>query len=124
MKSHQIQHLVIACDRTLRVVADDLLKQVFVNLLKNSLEHCDGDEPRIKISVQRSGGGAVVDYQDSCQELPQNVQEVLFDKFTPSSRGFGLGLFIMRKLMARYGGKIRYVRKDGANHFVLEMNAV
>lgn len=122
MKSHHLEHLEIDCDNRIDVIADELLKQVFVNLLKNSLDHCDGEEPRVKISVSASDASVVVDYEDRCPELPQNVQDVLFDKFTPSSRGFGLGLFIIRKLMARYDGRIRYVRENGSNHFLLELN--
>ncbi len=103
------------------IQADGFLTQIFVNLIKNSLDHCGENSPRVRISASIENNTALVDISDSCPQLPTNVRESLFEKFVPSESGLGLGLFIVKKLVIRYQGSIKYSRKENRNIFSIRL---
>lgn len=90
------------------VCADPLLSEVFANLLGNSIKF-GGDKVQITISVVDVGDQVEVTVADSGPGIPDSVKPVLFRKFErgiTKVRGKGLGLYLSRMLVERYGGKI------------------
>ncbi len=92
-----------------RVAADDLLPEVFANLIGNAVKY---GEPgvEIRVRVEEVGGAVEVSVEDTGPGVPDAIKPLLFTRFsrgTNSQSGKGLGLYITRMLITRYGGKIR-----------------
>jgi signal transduction histidine kinase/CheY-like chemotaxis protein len=90
------------------VLADDLLGQVFTNLIGNSVKFCD-ENPRIAISVGERGNNILVTVTDNGAGIPDTMKPQIFDRFRKgksTKSGKGLGLFITRHLVEGYGGMI------------------
>ncbi|WP_211530031.1 sensor histidine kinase [Methanocalculus chunghsingensis] len=93
------------------VYADDLLPRIFNNLIGNSLKF-GGDETRITISVRPEGDRVCITVQDDGPGIPPDLRPILFSRYTPGDdrrSGSGLGLYIVRQLVHRYGGEIAVI---------------
>ncbi|QID16413.1 hypothetical protein G3580_01480 [Nitrogeniibacter mangrovi] len=92
----------------------DTLRQVLINLLRNSSQAI-GDAPgRIDIRMQREGRHSVLTVRDDGPGYP----EVLLDHgirpfHTTKADGSGLGMSIIQRLVRSAGGEIHLKRGDG-----------
>ncbi|MEM1579226.1 MAG: PAS domain-containing sensor histidine kinase [Archaeoglobaceae archaeon] len=103
-----------------KAFADDALYSVFDNLLSNAVKH--GGAKRIEISIQKEGNYCKVIVEDFGKGLPEEVMNNLFrEGFSYGDKaGSGLGLYIVKKVIERYGGQIRaYNRKGAVFEFLL-----
>ncbi|WP_395699148.1 cache domain-containing protein [Aquabacterium sp.] len=94
------------------------LQQVLVNLLVNAIHAMpEGGQLRLATRDQGSGAQARVEIEvaDTGAGLPEDLVAELFRPFvTRKPDGTGLGLWISRSLVERYGGDIRAAnRRDG-----------
>ena len=93
-----------------RVWADDLLSEVFTNLIRNAVKF-GGPAVGITIRVEDYDGESVqVSVEDTGPGVPDGMKESIFTRFERGwveGCGDGLGLFIVRTLIERYGGTIR-----------------
>jgi signal transduction histidine kinase len=109
------------------VYADDLVGQIFTNLIGNSRKFA-GEETAITIGVEEQEGVVEVTVVDNGPGIPDDQMGLVFDRFqkgTTSKSGKGLGLFITRTLVVGYGGTIWAAENDsehlGASiHFTLQ----
>ncbi|MDN7011893.1 PAS domain S-box protein [Methanoculleus sp. FWC-SCC3] len=93
----------------LAVMADALLPEVFTNLIGNSIKF-GGPEVEITIGVEECDGEVRVSVEDTGPGVPDVMKEAIFMRFGQSRQrksGQGLGLYITRMLVTRYGGRIR-----------------
>ncbi len=96
------------------------LEQVFVNLFENAVKYSYPETP-IVVDVQRVENKAVIKVKNSCDEIPKKKLKTLFEKFvrlddnmTRTTRGSGLGLFIVKGLVEAMNGSIELLSdKDG-----------
>ena len=91
------------------VRADDLITEVFANLIGNSVKFGESDVV-ITIGVEEQNGEVLVSVEDTGPGIPDTLKPTLFSRFrkgTSSRSGKGLGLYIVRTLVERYGGSIR-----------------
>jgi len=91
------------------VSADDLVGEVFSNLLGNSRKF-GGRKAEIAISVHDYDGEVEVSVEDTGPGIPEDLKPRLFNRFqrgATKTSGKGLGLYIVRSLVERYGGTIR-----------------
>jgi len=106
---HQFQNSDIRyAVTTARVLADSLLRQVFINLIGNSIKF-SGTEAVIGISVRDAGDAVEVVITDNGPGIPDDMKPVIFDRFRrgrTTKSGKGLGLFIVRSLVESYGGSV------------------
>jgi signal transduction histidine kinase/DNA-binding response OmpR family regulator len=90
----------------------ELLQIVFANLASNSIEATEGNEAReINIAVRESDANAIIDFEDNGSGVPENIRKTLFNPFVTSSKnssGIGLGLPIVRQILAKHKGGIIY----------------
>lgn len=109
------------------VMADkDRLEQVFVNLLENAIKYSEENKP-ILIESVIEGTFAKIYIKNKCEVIPQEKLEQLFEKFTRiddkttrTTRGTGLGLFIVKGLVEAMDGKIKlYSHEDEG--FIVEI---
>jgi two-component system sensor histidine kinase BaeS len=110
------KNINLKCDRPLvssLVYGDrERLRQLFGNLLVNSLKYTD-EGGELRIDVTNQGGKVVVDFQDSAPGVPATELDKLFESFyrVDSSRnratgGAGLGLAICRNIVKAHEGTI------------------
>lgn len=102
------------------VMADkDRLEQVFVNLLENAVKYSAQEAPiLIESIVERKF--AKIYIKNECEVIPKEQLQKLFEKFTRiddkttrTTRGTGLGLFIVKGLVEAMHGRIKlYSNKE------------
>ena len=93
---------------TVSVMADDLLSEVFANLIGNAEKFGD-PEVEITVRVEERGEQVEISVEDTGPGVSDAVKPILFTRFsrgTSSRSGKGLGLYITRTLIERYGGRI------------------
>ncbi|MFP4050721.1 MAG: PAS domain-containing protein [Thermoplasmata archaeon] len=88
------------------VLGGALLKEVFSNIIENSIYHSQGD--KIRISVEEMKEDTKVVIEDNGKGIPDDKKDKIFKKgyTTDEKRGTGLGLFLIRMLLNIYGGSI------------------
>jgi len=108
-------HTTVRCDfhdpAPLVAVAEPQLKQLFLNLLLNSIEAMgSGGEMTVRLARKDFQGAQwiVVEVSDSGPGIPEAVKANIFDPFfTTKPRGSGLGLAICRGITDAHRGVIR-----------------
>lgn len=90
------------------VRADPLLPVVFENLLSNAIDHNDGDDPRVRVSLSVDEQHALVRIADNGPGIPDDQKDLLFTWEQPTGGriGTGVGLAIVNVLVDRYDGRI------------------
>lgn len=83
-----------------------LLKEVFSNLIDNSVYHSEGNKVRITGEVTEDE--VICTVEDDGRGISEEEKEKIFERgyTTDSEKGTGLGLFLVKMLIETYGGKI------------------
>jgi signal transduction histidine kinase len=90
------------------------LKQIFLNLLKNSGEAMVGSG-KIRLQISRAHHFVVLTFSDSGPGVPPEIRKQIFEPFfTRKKNGTGLGLAIVKSLVEENGGEIKLAEGDGA----------
>lgn len=90
------------------VLADNLLPMIFTNLIGNAVKF-GGQDVEIVIRVEARDADLLVTVADTGPGVPGEEKEAIFHRFERGhvkGRGEGLGLFIVRTLIERYGGRV------------------
>ena len=85
----------------LEILADPLFQRVFYNLADNSLKHGGDDVNSISIHFYEKDDAGVLLYCDAGTGIPPDEKEVIFQK--GFGKGTGLGLFLIREILAITG---------------------
>ncbi len=105
-----------------RALADEgQLRQVFLNLLRNSREAMPrGGQLTVRSSVVN--GHVKVVFQDTGGGIPGPVKERLFEPFFSTKEGgTGLGLAVSRQILQAHGGSIECESTPGGTTFVITL---
>jgi signal transduction histidine kinase len=92
-------------------VADEMLTELFINILTNAAKYDTHDPLEIDISVESKfgdhGRSLIVSISDHGQGVPDELKEEIFERFVqgPKKKGSGLGLYIVKTLARRYDGR-------------------
>jgi signal transduction histidine kinase len=81
------------------------LPRAISNIVRNAIDH-GGNKGLIHVSVLANGEIAI---SDEGQGIPEDQQERIFEPFyrvTPKSTGAGLGLSLVKKIVANHNGRI------------------
>lgn len=94
----------------INIMAEDLLDEIFINLLSNSVKYSDISEVKIDVTTKTYFIGEtkywMITVSDNSRGIPDLVKKELFERFYSKAKGGGLGLSIVRALVERYNGKI------------------
>ncbi|WP_226011670.1 ATP-binding protein [Halomicrobium salinisoli] len=90
------------------VVADETVTRVVSEVLKNAVDHNDGD-PHVRVSLSVDEETAVVSVADDGPGVPPERRDRIFgrEEVDQLHHGNGLGLFFVDQMMDVYGGDVR-----------------
>ena len=101
--------LVNECDG-LTVVADSLLRQLFYNLVDNTLKY-GGKISRIRVYFREEEDVLKLIYEDDGVGIPDDFRENLFRE--GFGKGTGYGLYLIKRICEAYGWTIQETGKQG-----------
>jgi two-component system NtrC family sensor kinase len=84
------------------------IRQVLINLLNNAI-HATDQEGEITVRLQSTDTGASMDIIDSGTGIPKENLDRIFEPFFSTKapgKGTGLGLFVSRDIVEKFGGKL------------------
>ena len=94
------------------VLADELVRELFTNILTNAVKY-DSHEPlEIDVSIEPMYAEDKkrwrVAISDRGMGVPDDMKPMIFDRFSkaPKKKGSGMGLHIVKTLAQRYGGRV------------------
>ena len=97
------------------------LRQVFVNLIDNAV-HAAGEEGQVSVKAHADQREVEVAIEDSGPGIDPAIQARLFEPLvTTKAKGIGLGLALVKRILERHGGTIRYARLDKGARFVVRL---
>ena len=86
-----------------RLEGNEGIRWIFANVLENAVEHNDSEWPRVGVTVATTVETVTVRIADNGPGIPRAVRETLFER---RSDNHGLGLYLVRILATRYGGRV------------------
>ncbi|MBR2430231.1 GHKL domain-containing protein [bacterium] len=119
----EIVNIVSNCD--IEILADnDRIEQVFVNLIENAIKYAKEGTPII-IDYERDNDKLIISVKNDYDIIPREKLKTLFEKFTRvddsttrTTRGTGLGLFIVKGLVEAMNGEIRLYSNEACGFCV------
>ena len=110
----------IAIDPSFKKIMVDRmpLQQILQNLVSNAVKHHDRPDGRVTIDVKDLGEAYAISVKDDGPGIPKQFHEQIFAMFQtlkPRDRveGSGMGLAVVRKLVAMQRGSIRLESEEG-----------
>ena len=103
------RELVVLTDDHAPPVGCDIsqMKQALLNLLVNAMD-ATGEGSTITVTTEAERGRMRISVQDAGAGIPQEQLEKIFKPFyTTKTRGAGLGLAIVERIVKEHGGEIR-----------------
>lgn len=96
-----------------RVIANDLLYDVFSNIIGNAVKHSGSDTIAISITVDTIGINAntyhKVGVEDYGPGIPDNMKDKIFNRLQrgeTGAKGMGLGLHLVKSLVKSFQGRV------------------
>jgi PAS domain S-box-containing protein len=104
--------IVNDCDG-LTLLADSLLRQLFYNLIDNSLKYCQ-KATQIRIHYEKAHDNELrLAYEDDGIGISKDTKPKLFTEGFTTGKGSGHGLYLIRKMMDVYGWTIDETGEPG-----------
>lgn len=99
----------VSCDESHRVWGDEqLLIQVFINLISNAIDASQADD-KISIRSEEKENAIEISIIDEGEGIPQDILDNIFEPFVTSKdpgKGTGLGLALVRSIIDDHFGSI------------------
>jgi signal transduction histidine kinase len=99
------------------------LNQVWTNLIENAIDAVDGGG-NIKVRTARENDGVLVEVIDDGPGIPEEVRSRIFDPFFTTKEigeGTGLGLDIVRRIVASHCGELTFHSEPGETRFTVRL---
>jgi PAS domain S-box-containing protein len=110
-KHHDLQ-IEMPTPRPVVVADPQLIRQVVLNLVSNAIKYTPAGG-RLRIRIDENAGALCWQIQDSGIGIPESSRLRLFEKFyraenaqTIDTEGTGLGLYLVRLIVERFGGSV------------------
>ena len=90
----------------------EVVHHVLLNILINAIQSFEGGGGSVSVSVVDDGEVRVL-VRDTGSGIPEGTRDHIFEPFrTEKPRGTGLGLFLARNFMRRFGGDVRLLESE------------
>jgi signal transduction histidine kinase len=99
------------------------LNQVWTNLIDNAVDAMEGSG-KLKVKTSRDEDQVLVEITDDGPGIPREVKNRIFEPFFTTKgvgEGTGLGLDIVRRIVAGHGGEIRVDSQPGETTFEVRL---
>lgn len=104
------------------------IKQVFRNILDNCIKFTESGEIMIQTNLLKDEKILKLSFSDTGPEIPKDVLPKIFKKFVTKGdnnvTGFGLGLYISKKIIDAHNGKISAHNHNGYPVFEITLPVV
>jgi signal transduction histidine kinase len=91
-----------------------LIHVILENLIENAIQFATPLNPYLKIRATSTSKFVILQVEDNGQAIPEEYHSRIFDMYlrsSISSKGNGLGLYIVKKAIQKLEGTIRFVTK-------------
>ncbi len=106
--SKKVRNQLSSPDGPIEVLADDFIDEVFTNLYSNSVKYTDSKDVSIETIIEDAGEFWSIRVVDHGKGIPDQLKSRVFERYSGSTKGSGLGMSIVRALaIDRYGGSIK-----------------
>lgn len=92
---------------------------ILQNLLTNAIKYTPA-EGAVEITIEKSAGGVTISVKDNGYGIPENAKSRIFTKLFRADNarekeptGTGLGLYLLKSLVDKLGGKVWFESKEG-----------
>ena len=99
------------------------LNQVWTNLIDNAIDAVQ-EEGKIIVRTAHENDHILVEVADDGPGIPEEIQSHIFDPFFTTKEigdGTGLGLDIVRRIVAGHGGELAFHSKPGETRFTVRL---
>ncbi len=104
------------------------IKQVFRNILDNCIKFTESGEIKIQTNLLKDEKALKLFFSDTGPKIPDEVLPKIFKKFVTEGNnnvsGFGLGLYISKKIVDAHNGKISAYNYNGHPIFEITLPVV
>lgn len=98
----------------------DSLKQVFLNLILNSMQAMEGDGGTLNVEAMADNNSLLVIVRDTGEGISENNLKSIFDPFFTTKReGTGMGLALTHNIIDEHSGKIDIQSSPGKGTTVI-----
>lgn len=89
-----------------KVIADEAIYSVIENIIHNAVVHSESD--KLDVEIRKNGEWVEIKISDYGKGIPEKIKDKIFvEGFRHGkSGGTGLGLYIVKKLVEKYGGSV------------------
>ncbi len=90
------------------------MKQVFVNLIQNSIQSIRGSDGAISIITKYESPKLIITIEDNGEGIQdEDINKIFRPYFTKREKGTGLGLAIVKRIVSQHNGKIEVESEKG-----------
>lgn len=118
-------HLDIDFDEYLIEANEELLKEVWINLLDNAIKFAEKNGT-VSIKIKENGKDLSVSISNTGNDIPSNKMDQIFRKFyqadeSHSAEGYGIGLAVVKKVCTLHSGSIWATSHKGTTTFTVTL---
>ncbi|AGB32334.1 histidine kinase [Natrinema pellirubrum DSM 15624] len=97
------------------ILADTALEEALVELLTNGIIHQSGEEPTVTLAASTRPTEVVLTVENPGEPIPESDQRALRQGVeTPLEHGSGLGLWLVKWIVDRSGGRLLFPESGGS----------
>ncbi len=104
---------------------EELLKQVWINLLDNAIKFSPINDS-ITININREDNSLLVSITNHGKDIPKDSLKRIFNKFyqadeSHSSKGNGIGLAVVKKVCQLHNGEVTVISENNTTTFTVSL---
>lgn len=89
---------------------ENRLKQLFINVILNSLEALNGEPGKVSVSLRPQGDSCLVEVRDTGGGMtPEQIAHLGEPFKTTKEKGTGLGLLVSKQIVEQHHGNIEFI---------------
>ena len=96
------------------------LKQVFINLFKNSLESKRKEDLVVNVKIKEDNNDCIISMKDNGKGMSKEILEKIYnDFFTTKETGTGIGIPYIKEIIELHHGTLTYKSRENKGTTVL-----